>query len=172
MVVKPEQDAQDRDLISAASAAVEDFEIDQILYCSIAKQPMDEHALHALAESVAPINRMDRITGLLMHSDNVFVQLIEGPRQAVQHLWARLLRDPRHFGIVQLYHYRELETRTCNHWDMKLVSFRMLQSIVHQAHEEVREGRQTAWAQAIERMDFLLSDSHWDNFVKELKRPI
>jgi Sensors of blue-light using FAD len=169
-VVKPKQDAQDRDLISADSAAVEDFEIDQILYCSIAKQPMDEHALHALAESVAPINRMDHITGLLMYSDNVFVQLIEGPRQAMQHLWSRLLRDSRHFGIVQLYHYRELESRTCQSWDMKLVSFDTLQAIVRNAHEEVRAGRRTVWAHAIERMDFLLSDSNWDNFVKELKQ--
>lgn len=156
---------------SAANIAAEDIDIDQILYCSLAKQPMDEAALHALAQSAAALNRMDHITGLLMHSDSVFVQLIEGPRHAVQHLWTRLLRDPRHFGIVQLYHYRELETRTCQNWDMKLVSVDMLQSIVHQAHEEVRAGRPSVWAQAIERMDFLLSDSHWNEFVKQLKQP-
>lgn len=150
--------------------ASQEFEMDQILYCSLAKQPMDLPALQALACSVAQLNRMDHITGLLMYSDGVFVQLIEGPPQAVAHLWARLLRDPRHYGVVQLYHYRELERRTCQNWNMKLVSFETLHGIVHNAREEVRAGQHTPWAHAIERMDFLLSQANWHDFVKDIKQ--
>lgn len=160
----------ENDLQPTSALPMEEFEIDQILYCSLAKQEMDEAALHALAHAVIPLNRMDHITGVLMHSQGVFVQLIEGSPQAVAHLWARLLRDPRHYGVVQLYHYRELEQRTCQDWDMKLVSFQTLHGIVHNARKEVQAGRHTVWAQAIERMDFLLSHSHWDSFVKELKQ--
>jgi Sensors of blue-light using FAD len=149
--------------------ADQDIEIDQILYCSLSPQPMDEEELQAFTTGFASLNRMDHITGLLMYSDQVFLQMIEGPPQAVDHLWSRILRDPRHFGVVQLYHYRELERRTCEAWDMQLVSFETMQSIVHKAYEEVRSGKHTVWAKAIERMDFLLTTAHWDSFVKELK---
>jgi Sensors of blue-light using FAD len=147
----------------------QDIEIDQILYCSLSPHPMDEEGLQAFTTGFASLNRMDHITGLLMYSDQVFLQMIEGPPQAVHDLWSRILRDSRHFGIVQLYHYRELERRTCEAWDMQLVSFETLQSIVHKAYEEVRQGKHSVWAKAIERMDFLLTTAHWDSFVKELK---
>jgi Sensors of blue-light using FAD len=156
-------------LADSSASPAQDFEIDQILYCSLAKAPMDAAALRALSQSVAPINRMDHITGLLMYSDGVFVQLFEGPPQAVQHLWARLLRDPRHYGIVQLYHYRELEQRTCQDWHMKLVDIETLRGIVTQAREEVQQGQHSVWAAAIERMDFLLSTSEWDRFVERMR---
>lgn len=148
----------------------QDIEIDQILYCSLSPHAMDEEGLKALTSSFASLNRMDQITGLLMYSDQVFLQMIEGSPEAVDHLWSRILRDPRHYGIVQLYHYRELERRTCDAWDMQLVSFETLRSIVHNAYAEVKAGKHTVWARAIERMDFLLTSSQWDGFVKDLKQ--
>jgi hypothetical protein len=154
---------------AARANLLPEIEIDQILYCSLARQPMSGYDLKALSESVMPINRMDHITGLLMYSDGVFVQLIEGSPQAVHHLWSRLLRDPRHFGVVQLYHYRELEQRTCQDWDMKLVSFETLRGIIHEAKEELRSGKHSVWAPAIERMDFLLTSSQWARFVSDMK---
>ncbi len=150
--------------------ADQDIEIDQILYCSLSSKAMDEEALKAFVQNFSSLNKMDHITGLLMYSDQVFLQMIEGPSQAVGDLWSRILRDPRHYGIVQLYHYRELERRTCESWDMQLVSFETLRSIVHNAYAEVKAGKHTVWARAIERMDFLLTSSQWDGFVKDLKQ--
>jgi hypothetical protein len=147
-----------------------DFEIDQILYCSLMGEPMDEAAIQALTQNAANLNRMDHITGMLMHADGVFVQLIEGPRQAVNHLWARLLNDKRHRGIVQLYHRREVESRVCDGWDMRYVQRDDLRALIHEAKEEVVAGRKSAWAPAIERMDFLLSNSNWDSFVEDFKK--
>jgi hypothetical protein len=147
-----------------------DFDIDQILYCSLLNEPMDEAAIGALTQSAANLNRMDHITGMLMHADGVFVQLIEGPRQAVNHLWARLLRDKRHRGIVQLYHRREVEMRVCSDWNMKYVQHDDLRALIHEAKEEIVAGRKSAWAPAIERMDFLLSNSNWDSFVLDFKK--
>jgi Sensors of blue-light using FAD len=146
-----------------------DFEVDQILYCSLLREPMTEAAIEALAQSAARLNRMDRITGLLMHSDGVFVQLIEGPAPAVAHLWSRLLHDKRHYGIVQLLHRREVEQRTCGDWDMRHVQFEVLRDLIHSAKEDISKGKANAWAGAIERMDFLLSQDNWRSFVKDLQ---
>ena len=148
----------------------DEIEFDQILYCSLARKPMSDADLDELVASVVPLNRMDHITGLLMYSEGAFVQLVEGPRDAINHLWARLLRDPRHFGVVQLHHERELEQRTCQDWAMKRVDISTLRGIVHQARQEAQQGKPSVWAPAIERMDFLLSDSQWDQFVEDLKQ--
>jgi hypothetical protein len=148
----------------------QDFEIDQILYCSLMDEHMTESEIEPLAYTAANLNRMDHITGMLMYADGVFVQLIEGPRQAVNELWARLLRDKRHRGIVQLYYRREVEHRACEGWGMRYVQRQDLQALIHDAQAEVVAGRKSAWAPAIERMDFLLSESNWDTFVKDLKR--
>jgi hypothetical protein len=145
-----------------------DFEIDQILYCSLMREPMDDAALAALTKSAASLNRMDHITGFLMFSDGVFVQLIEGPRDAVNHLWVRLLRDKRHYAVVQLLHRREVEQRACEGWDMRSVTFEDLQGVIHSAKEDLQLGKASAWAGAIERMDFLLSMDNWRSFVKTL----
>ena len=153
-----------------ANLDASDFEIDQILYCSLLNAPMDEAAIKALTQHAANINRMDHITGMLMHADGVFVQLIEGPRQAVNHLWARLLRDTRHSAIVQLYHRREVESRACTGWDMRYVQRDDLRALIHEAKVEVTAGRKSAWAPAIERMDFLLTHSDWDDFTRQLKQ--
>lgn len=147
-----------------------EIEMDQMLYCSLSREPMDDAALDAMLASVAPLNRMDHITGLLMYSEGVFVQLIEGPPKAVKHLWERLLRDQRHYGVVQLYHYRELEQRICSGWAMKRVDISTLRGIIHPARMEISAGKKSAWASAIERMDFLLTPSNWDNFTRQLKQ--
>jgi phosphatidylserine/phosphatidylglycerophosphate/cardiolipin synthase-like enzyme len=147
-----------------------DFEIDQILYCSLMREPMDDAAIERMAQMAANLNRMDHITGMLMHADGVFVQLIEGPREALNHLWARLLADKRHQGIVQLYHRREVESRACSGWDMRYVKRDDLRALIHEANVEIVAGRKSAWAPAIERMDFLLSNSNWDSFVKHIKQ--
>jgi Sensors of blue-light using FAD len=148
-----------------------DFEIDQILYCSLARDPMDEAQLESLTHAAQRMNRMDHITGMLMHADGVFVQLFEGPRQAVEELWVRLLHDPRHLAVVQLYHRREVESRACKDWGMQFVDRDMLRALIHEAMEEVKAGRQTAWAPAIERMDFLLNNTTWGQFVENLQTP-
>ncbi len=150
-------------------AIFEDYELDQILYCSLLSEPMTQQEIEQLAARAANLNRMDHITGMLMHGDGVFVQLIEGPQAAVSHLWARILRDPRHMGVVQLYHRREVESRVCEGWGMQLVDRKAVQAMVHDARVEIVQGRKTAWAPAIERMDELLSHSDWGVMARELQ---
>jgi hypothetical protein len=147
---------------------LEDFDIDQILYCSLATKLMREDELDALTQSAERLNRIDHITGMLMYGDGVFVQLIEGPRDAINDLWERILKDKRHYGVVQLYHRREVEARVCDGWGMHYVERQHLQAIVREVKEEIVQGRKTAWAPAIERIDFLLSQTDWSYMFSQV----
>jgi hypothetical protein len=152
-------------------SVAQDYEIDQILYCSLATEPFSTSALDKLVQHAGSLNKLDRITGMLMYGDGVFLQLLEGPPEAIGQLWSRLLRDKRHYGMVQLYHRREVEARVCDNWAMRLVSREEVTALIHEAKEEVLAGRKTAWAPAIERMDFFLTHSGWPQSANEGQLP-
>lgn len=57
------------------------------------------------------------ITGILCHSDQVFMQVLEGGRDAVNTLYGHILRDPRHTSVTLLY-YEEISERRYAGWTM------------------------------------------------------
>ena len=57
------------------------------------------------------------ITGILCHSEQVFMQVLEGGREKVNALYAKILRDPRHTDVV-LLHYEEIAERRYACWTM------------------------------------------------------
>ena len=70
------------------------------IYCSEAAVPMDQllNVANILAVS-SRYNERDNITGLLAYADGTFIQVIEGPPQAVKALMSRLEGDRRHRNI-------------------------------------------------------------------------
>lgn len=74
----------------------------QLLYLSSARPELNEEALlHILSESQQR-NASRDITGLLLHSDGNLIQVIEGMEHAVESLFSRIERDPRHHQIMVL----------------------------------------------------------------------
>jgi Sensors of blue-light using FAD len=61
------------------------------------------------------------ITGLLCHSDGVFVQVLEGGREAVNALYNLIVADPRHRDVILLA-YEEVQQRRFAGWSMGQVS--------------------------------------------------
>jgi hypothetical protein len=57
------------------------------------------------------------ITGILCHSDKVYMQVLEGGRDAINALYAKIVRDPRHTDVV-LLHYEEINERRYACWTM------------------------------------------------------
>lgn len=85
-------------------------------------------AVNADAETVASIVRQSKahngaagITGLLCHSDGVFLQVLEGGRNAVSAIYNRIAADPRHRDVV-LLHYAEIGERRFSGWSMGQVN--------------------------------------------------
>ncbi|MBR0551991.1 BLUF domain-containing protein [Stakelama marina] len=89
----------------------------QIVYVSTATR-------HVSAVDVADIldvsrrnNRRDGLTGLLYSDCNRFLQVLEGPKEAVEAAVARIGEDSRHRAIVILSR-RTIEQREFGDWDM------------------------------------------------------
>lgn len=60
------------------------------------------------------------ITGLLVLSGETFLQVLEGPSEAVNALYAKLLRDPLHHDLV-LISFEQIATRCFEDWSMRVV---------------------------------------------------
>lgn len=70
-----------------------------MLYCSKAQRPFSEDELADLLEQTRVGNERCAVTGLLCYSNGQFVQLLEGPGSAINHLYTLIERDPRHYQL-------------------------------------------------------------------------
>jgi hypothetical protein len=71
-----------------------------ILYRSRATSPPTEADLQHLLGRARAHNVQANITGLLLYSGGRYVQVLEGPQDEVQAVYAHILRDPRHTQVV------------------------------------------------------------------------
>jgi len=89
----------------------------RLLYVSRAADNVTPATVDAIIAQSRKHNPDEGITGLLCHSGNVFMQVLEGGRQAVNATYARILRDPRHTE-VELLLYEEISERRFAGWTM------------------------------------------------------
>jgi hypothetical protein len=68
----------------------------RLIYVSSAIEYFDEAALMDLLAQARANNARLGITGLLLYGEGAFLQLLEGPRDAVEALYATIREDSRH----------------------------------------------------------------------------
>ena len=73
-----------------------------LVYMSSAVRWPDMDELAALLHTSYERNRALGITGLLLYRNATFLQVLEGDEAAVREVYARIVRDPRHTGLVKL----------------------------------------------------------------------
>lgn len=93
----------------------------RLLYASRASSPLTSESIDAIVASSRKGNPSHGITGLLCHSGDIFMQVLEGGREAVNALYNHIGRDPRH-GEVTLLHYEEITERRFAGWTMGQVN--------------------------------------------------
>tara|TARA_R110000850_G_scaffold125759_9_gene244381 strand:+ start:278 stop:724 length:447 start_codon:yes stop_codon:yes gene_type:complete len=76
--------------------------------------------LRNLAQRSASNNRELDITGLLVLSDETFLQVLEGPDIAVNMIFNRIIRDELH-SEVTLLSYDQTANRSFEDWSMRVV---------------------------------------------------
>ena len=94
----------------------------RITYTSIATISLDQRALLDLLHAARGFNKFDDITGLLIHDEGHFLQVIEGPANAIDNLAQRLKRDRRH-SQVEIHEDALVERRLFPDWAMGLGEF-------------------------------------------------
>jgi len=72
------------------------------IYLSTATEPMTEEDIEQILATSRRNNTPAEITGLLVYHDGHFLQVIEGPKEAVTDCVARIKQDPRHDAIFRL----------------------------------------------------------------------
>lgn len=108
----------------------EEDDLIQVVYTSSA------HSRHMSNDEVRQILHASRlnnlskgITGLLLYRDGSFAQFLEGPTHAVDSLYDKIERDPRHHGIIRVLR-QPVTKRDFRHWSM---AFRDLDMIRHRS---------------------------------------
>jgi len=91
----------------------------RITYTSIATISLDQRALLDLLHAARGFNKLDDITGLLIHDKGHFLQVIEGPANAIDNLVQRLRRDRRH-SQFEIHEDALVERRLFPDWAMGL----------------------------------------------------
>jgi hypothetical protein len=88
----------------------------RLLYASRAVDPQPAVIDSILAQS-RQFNPSTGITGILVYGGGIFLQAIEGGREAVSDLYGHIQKDARHKNVV-LLHYEEISERRFGGWTM------------------------------------------------------
>lgn len=88
-----------------------------LIYASIASHPFSAADLRELLVTARSRNHRAGITGLLLHIDGAFLQVLEGRRETVHALYAVIRHDPRHTGAYVLID-TPIARRSFGDWSM------------------------------------------------------
>lgn len=78
----------------------------------------DQAVLSAILMDARRANARDDITGALIARHDLYLQLLEGPRDKVEAAYQRIRRDDRHVEVTRLVE-RRVETRLFPGWAMR-----------------------------------------------------
>jgi hypothetical protein len=105
----------------------------QLFYTSLARTPFTAAQLETLLEKARAVNVGLEVTGMLLHQDGAFLQVLEGEVAAVGTLYDKISRDRRHDRVLMLAR-QEVAARSFPDWSMgfsdvrgsaaKLIGFR------------------------------------------------
>jgi hypothetical protein len=95
----------------------------RLLYASRSASEIDETLIASILDHSRQYNLEHGITGILCAytPGNVFLQLLEGGRAAVNALYGNIVRDPRHCDVT-LLDYAEITERRFASWRMGRVN--------------------------------------------------
>ena len=103
----------------------------RLIYASRLKQKLDHAAVEKIADVSRRNNRKLGVTGALCSSPRGFLQILEGPPEAVNELYNRIVRDPRH-ADVSLLEYVKVPFREFENWSMAYVrTDEIAQALLH-----------------------------------------
>jgi len=95
----------------------------QLIYVSQLAPVCDADALQYILTESRTHNPEHGITGLLCYDPDFFLQWLEGPRDAVNHLYKNIVADTRHDN-AQIICYADITEHAFEQWSMAYISTR------------------------------------------------
>ena len=89
----------------------------RLVYVSTAQESLGYDDVGAILDVSQSNNDERRITGFLGHNGPHFMQALEGEKSEVLEIYMRIVKDDRHFGVVQIIG-EDIETRAFPNWAM------------------------------------------------------
>lgn len=120
-------------------------DLSYLLYRSRAILPEDDMSNLDILRVAMLFNAANSITGFLCRDEGFFAQVLEGPRQVIEDLLARIRTDPRHEN-VELLETGPIEKRQFPQWSMGYAQATILPqtTIGKMKPEELRDLLKTA----------------------------
>jgi hypothetical protein len=87
------------------------------IYVSSASRPLDKDEMLQILRASRRNNEKMGVSGMLLHRDGNFMQVLEGPQEAVNQLIATIKDDPRHHGFLSLW-AKPITERRFAEWSM------------------------------------------------------
>lgn len=89
----------------------------RLVYTSFRKPECDEKEIENILKACQRNNPQRKVTGILMHSKNRFIQYIEGNEQDVTALYELIKGDPRHTSVNRR-NFEPIDKRMFPSWEM------------------------------------------------------
>lgn len=107
----------------------------RLLYVSRSNGPQTTTVTRSILEQAQSHNAAQSITGVLCQGQGFFLQVLEGPRGAVNSLYRRIVADARHKD-VELLLFEDTRERRFSNWSMALVNLSTQDPMVKLQHPE------------------------------------
>lgn len=73
-----------------------------ISYVSTVSHFLSDTDVEELMDYVKEQNNLNNITGILIHSDGNFFQVLEGEKETIKKLFEKIKKDSRHYNIIKM----------------------------------------------------------------------
>ena len=110
----------------------------RLIYCSKVTNIFKTEDIDYILETARKRNKDQNITGVLCFNRKYFLQCIEGSREAVNDAYHRILKDPRHDGII-LLGYSQIFHRDFDTWQMAFVPEKKITDEINLKYSQTRD---------------------------------
>ena len=110
----------------------------RLIYCSKVTSVFKTEDIDHILETARKRNKDQNITGVLCFNRKYFLQCIEGSREAINDTYHRILKDPRHDGII-LLGYCQISHRDFATWQMAFVPEKKITDEINLKYSQTRD---------------------------------
>ncbi|MET0791029.1 MAG: BLUF domain-containing protein [Polyangiaceae bacterium] len=97
------------------------------IYASSATDRFEEFQIPAILDQARSKNERIAVTGMLLYIERSFFQVIEGAPDAIDALYARIAKDPRHHRLTQIVR-EPIAQRAFGDWSMGFANIALSQA--------------------------------------------